>query len=794
MIKTFQKNSFIGLLLMLSSVLTAQRAERYTISGYVRDNLSSESLIAATVYYRAGQAGTITNQFGFYSLTLPAGEVELIYSYVGYNTQTHRLHLSRDTTINIHLAAGQYLQEVEVTANRTPSIQENTRMSTINMPVSQIRSLPTLLGETDVMKALQLLPGIQSGGEGSTGLYVRGGGPDQNLILLDGVPVYNTSHFAGLFSVFNADAIHNMEVVKGGFPARYGGRISSVIDINLKEGHMQEFRAEGSIGIISAKLTVEGPIVKNRTSFIISGRRSLFMPFLNILTLDKDAKTDYYFYDLTAKINHRFSDKDRIYLSAYMGDDRLYTSSKWQEFWGDFACSYTNQTNTGVKWGNITSVFRWNHIFTNRLFGNTTLTYSRYRLSNFSKNEITQKSGSRIDFHEYYELQNSSSIEDWGGKIAFDFFPSPNHYIRFGGGAIYHAFNPTTIAISENDGRRDLLTTVYAYEYSAYAEDDIRLSERIKTNIGLHWGAFKTENMQSDIFQPRISARYLITPQLSFKASYSRMAQFSHLLTNADAGIPTDIWVPSTELLRPQVSDQVVAGLAQNVRENYEISLEGFYKTMDNVLEYKDGVRYFNLDETWDQKIVQGSGRSYGVELFVQKKTGVFTGWAGYTLAWVDRHFDELNGGRRFPYKYDRRHDVSLVGMLVFGKDKKHELSGTWVLGSGNWVTLPIGVYDIGHPMSTNIGKSTLNRYYEYGDRNGYRLPPYHRLDLSVTFVGENKLGEHRWVFGVYNVYNRKNPYYVDIEVNRYHTRYKIAQYSLLPFIPSVSYQFRFKF
>ena len=572
--------------------ISAQRAEKYTISGYMTDSISTESLIGATVYGKTNIAGTTTNQYGFYSLTLPAGEVELTYSYVGYSTQTVSFQLRRDTVINMNLTGFVHLQEVAIIAGKTSHIQESTQMSIINVPVAQIKSLPTDLGETDVIKVLQMMPGIQAGSEGSSGLHVRGGSPDQNLILLDGVPVYNVSHPLGYTSLFNGDAINNIETYKGGFPARYGGRVSSVLDISMKEGNMQKFHGEVAIGT-SGKFTFEGPIVKNRTSFIVTGRRTFYDLLMRRL-IDEANRTDEgniyfgaigtsfpagqgtinkignHFYDLTAKINHKFSDKDRIYLSAYTGDDKFNIICDFKNEYKEngLTVSGSDRLQSGLQWGNFMTTFRWNHIFNNRLFSNTTLSYNRYHDNFLNKKDSKITFPKNVTISDFYELQNNSGIKDWTGKITFDYIPSPEHYIRFGGGAIYHTYNPGRISIRDTNGNSDYgADTRYAYEYSAYAEDDIRLTERLKTNVGVHWSAFSMGDKLYSIFQPRISARYLITPQLSAKASYSRMAQFIHLLAVTFNNIPRDFWVPATELLRPQKSNQIALGLARNYRE-----------------------------------------------------------------------------------------------------------------------------------------------------------------------------------------------------------------------------------
>ena len=806
------------LIYLYCSSAFAQRMPKYTISGFARDSLTTESLNGATVYNRistslnnrANLAGTSTNQYGFYSLTLPAGKVELVYSYVGYQAKTVSFQLRRDTVINISLAGGQHLQEVEINADRTSNIQESVQMSMINVPIAQIKSLPAALGVTDVIRALQLMPGIQSGSEGSTGLHVRGGSPDQNLILLDGVPVYNVSHLLGFVSLFNGDAINNIEAYKGGFPARYGGRTSSVLDISMKEGNIQKVHGEGSIGILWSTLTLEGPIVKDRTSYIVTGRHTymniVMAPFMNAMAnniegVDK-MKTGYKFYDLTAKINHKFSDKDRIYLSAYMGDDKLYSTIDFKDEYKDNGLNVSSsiRSHSGLQWGNFMTTFRWNHIFSNRLFSNTTLSYSRYR------DLFIRKDNSKLTYdvhdqtviiNDFFELQNNSGINDWIGKISFDYLPSPDHHVRFGAGVIYHTFNPGRVSLRDTSENRNYgASKRYASEWNVYVEDDICLTDRLKTNVGIHWSAFSVGDKFYNVWQPRISARYLITPHLSAKASYSRMAQYVHSLPSSIFDFPMDFWVPSTESLRPQKADQIALGFAQHFREDYEISLEGYYKTLFDAPDYKEDNdnSLLNINDDWEQKVLQGTGSSRGLEFFAQKKTGEFTGWMGYTLSWTDRRFEELNGGKTFPYKYDRRHDFSIAFMQRFYRfdiKKKTEFSAAWVFGSGHCVTLPIGIVEAIHPIIRETDSRYSIQYKDYGERNGYRMKPYHRLDLSITFVKEKKRGERRWMWSVYNAYNRKNPYFVKLEPNK-RGEYKFRQYSLFPMIPSLSYQFKF--
>lgn len=794
---------YVACLLLISvsatHIVSAQQ-KKYTISGYIRDKETTENLIAATVYNPPSQSGASSNDFGFYSLTLAGGETALVFSYVGYSPQTVWFSLTKDTVVNIELKPGAMLDETVITSLRPGHIQEQTQMSSVNIPISRVKALPLFLGEVDLIKALQLMPGVQSGGEGSTGLYVRGGGPDQNLILLDGVPVYNASHLFGFFSVFNADAINNMEMLKGGFPARYGGRASSVIDINMKEGNNKEFHGEGSIGLISAKLTLEGPIWKDKTSFIVSARRTyadLFtQPIIDKINegSDNKVKSAYYFYDLTAKINHRFSDKDRLFASAYMGDDKFRLQDTYETPRRD--AGYESQS--GLKWGNITSALRWNHIFTNRLFGNTTLTYSRFRFNTMHSFDEHYNYPGYEPASGFYRMDYDSSIKDFGGKIAFDYLPAPTHHIRFGASGTRHLFEPGVTSFSETSNNVDTVigaSQIHANEWDLYIEDDYEINTRLKVNFGLHWSGFSVQNNFYHYLQPRLSARYLLDHRTALKASYSRMAQYVHLLTNSGVSLPTDLWVPTTERLKPQVSHQVAVGLSKNLGAQYELSVEAYYKTVDNALEYREGASYFEIDGYWENKVLQGKGESYGIELYAEKKAGKLTGWMGYTLSWANRTFELLNNGKPFPYKYDRRHDLSVVA--IYQPRKGVELSGAWVFGTGNAITIPTAIFNAQNPffpLPTDFeGKA-------YGDRNGYRMAPYHRLDLNVSFIRQTRWGESRWSFGVYNVYCRRNPYYIDVEITgeynpltgEMNRKSTFTQYSLFPIIPSISYHFKF--
>ncbi|HIF15180.1 MAG TPA: TonB-dependent receptor, partial [Bacteroidetes bacterium] len=651
---------FFFLILFEACLLIGQTR---TISGFISSGSSGEKLIGASVYDLRSGLGTVTNNYGFFSLRLPLDSVRLRFSYVGYASTFHSFINNKDSVINIEMG-NVALEVVKVEAERIERIEQSTQMSTINMPVEQIKALPSLLGEVDVLKAIQLLPGVQSGSEASSGLYVRGGGPDQNLILLDGTPVYNASHLFGFFSVFNADAINNVKLIKGGFPARYGGRLSSVLDISLKEGNLKEFQGEGSIGIIASRLTLEGPIFKDKTSFIISARRTyidaLMQPFIRAAT-SEDAKTvmGYYFYDLNAKVNHKFSEKDHLYLSLYTGDDKFYYKVKPYSYLYD-GVLYEDRMDADLAWGNITGALRWNHQFSNKLFSNMTATYSHYdfHISDYRESIVTDQG--QIN-SEIFGIKYLSGIDDWTGKMDFDYLPDPDHYIKFGAHYIFHTFRPgaTSYKFQQTGGLNIDSTSgaddVYAHETALYIEDDYKISDLLKANVGLHYSSFIVNNKFYHSIQPRTSLRYLFWNDWALKTSYAKMQQYIHLLTNSSIGLPTDLWVPSTEHVVPQISDQVALGIAKTLNNRYLFSIEGYYKWMKNIIAYKDGASFMGSETKWYEKVESGKGWSYGAELFIHKKTGITQGWLGYTLSLTERQFENINFGERFPYKFDRR-------------------------------------------------------------------------------------------------------------------------------------------
>ncbi len=758
-------------------------SQRYTLSGYISDEKTSEKIIGANIYVKGTTLGTLSNPYGFYSLTLPEGKYEVSFSFVGYTTITKEIDLTQDQTINMSLDQNLQLGEVTVVGDKIENTVESSQLGAVNLSTKTIKSIPALLGEVDIIKAIQLLPGIQSGTEGSSGLYVRGGGPDQNLILLDGIPVYNVNHLFGFFSVFNADAINSVQLIKGGFPARYGGRLSSVVDIRMKEGNNEKIHGSGSIGLVAAKLTLEGPIIKDKMSFVVSGRRTyidvLAAPFIAAQANDNESfKGGYYFYDLNTKINYKFSDRNRLYLSAYMGNDKAYANDEY---------SYENDYSEDkfkLRWGNIISALRWNYLITNKLFLNTTLSYSRYKFltaiyseySNDNKNEI-------------YDFEYNSGIDDYAAKLELDFMPNPNHYIRFGANNTYHIFNPGVNVFNLNSDLEENIDTVignnkiYGNEVFAYLEDEITWN-KLKINVGIHGSGFYVKDKFYYNIEPRLSARYLINNRWSVKVAYSQMNQYIHLLTNSNIGLPTDLWLPVTDTIKPQNSVQYAAGTVISIGPHIDLSIEGYYKEMNNLIEYKEGATYLQANEDWQKKVEIGKGSSYGAEILLRKKTGKTTGWIGYTLSWTNRQFNNISFGEEFPAKYDRRHDISVVISHKFSE--RFDIGCSWIYGSGYATTLAHEKY----PSAFNFG--TEIEYF--GKRNNYRLPSYHRFDISFNFHKQKKWGKRTWSFGAYNVYNRKNPFflYFDYDYSNGTNNKVIKQVSLFPVVPFISYQFTF--
>ncbi len=781
---------------------------RTTLSGFVRDSDSGEGLIGATLYDLDRKLGATTNAYVFYSLTLPSGRTRLLVSYLGFEHVALELELHSDRELNVELApASLSLDTLTVVGARVERIEAVTQMSVSEVPVSQIQSMPALLGEVDVLRAIQLLPGVQSGNEGNAGLYVRGGSPDQNLILIDGAPVYNASHLFGFLSVFNADAMRNVQLTKGGFPARYGGRLSSVLEMSMKEGNDRRYAGAFSLGVVSAHGLIEGPIVRNRSSFMVAARRSFVDLVVRPFVSDMPG---YYLYDINAKVNYTFSRRDRLYASLYTGADRFI--DRQRTGFDVREGSVTEESVFELSWGNTLSTLRWNHLFSNKLFSNVLVLFSDYRFGTRNR-EDTRFRTQTGELHERIRLDYASGVRDVGVRFDVEYQPGPAHYIRIGASSTRHRYQTGALQYREQRPDAALRDTalvasphVAAGEVTAYVEDDMRLASWLSANAGVHLSAFMVEGTRYASVEPRLSMRIRLPGAWALKASYARMTQYLHLLTNAGIGLPTDLWVPSTARVAPQRALQVAAGIARTLGD-FEVSVEAYHKQMRHLIEYSEGAGFLGIGTNWEQNVSTGRGRAHGVEFFVQKKAGRTTGWLGYTLSRSDRTFEALNFGRTFPFKFDRRHDLAVT--LQHALSGRWRLSATWVYGTGNTVTLPTARYLANGVVIVNSPNNVIienNTQYDYIDeRNGTRMRPFHRLDLGAQYAWEKGGRDQRLSFSVYNAYNRLNPFFyfrddvyesVDTGGVRpglfVRTTSQIRQQSLFPILPSVSYHLSF--
>ena len=754
----------------------------YTISGEIRDSKSGEALIGAAVYPAGFPAkGVATNAYGFFSLTLPEGTYDLTTQFVGYERKVQSINLDQNMRRNIELKESVVtLGEVTVKGEREDHNITSSQMGNTKLNIAEIKNVPVLFGEKDVIKTIQLLPGVKSAGEGNAGFYVRGGGADQNLILLDEATVYNPSHVLGFFSVFNSDAIKDVNLIKGGMPAEYGGRLSSVLDVKMNEGNDKEYHVSGGIGLISSHLTVEGPIQKDKSSFIISGRRTYADLFLKASSNTMLKNTNIYFYDLNMKTNFRLGQKDRLFVSGYFGRDDisiLRSSNAFQS-----------------KWGNTTATMRWNHIFSNKLFMNTSLIYSDFTYNQQLGSDSTQ-------------INVQSTIRDYNLKQEWQYYLNPKHTLKGGFNTIYHTFIPGSVTgTSTVSLQNSEIPKRYALDNALFLSDDYTVNNRLKVNAGIRLSNFNlmgpttiygfdpdgnitdtttyktNENIKSYWgFEPRLSANYVLNPSSSIKASYARTQQYIHLLSNATSYQSADLWIPSSSIVKPQIADQYSLGFFKNLNNNlFETSVEVYYKNMQNQIEYKNGAQ-FVLNKTAEADLVFGKGKSYGIELFAKKKYGKFNGWVSYTLAFTDRTFPEIDRGQVFPAKQDRRHEISVVG--IYQVSPRLTLSGTWVYYTGNAVTFPSGKY---------LVDNRIISYYT--ERNGYRMPDYHRLDVAATWIQKKtKRFESSWSFSVYNVYNRMNAYSISFRPSAtVPNQTEVVKLTLFPVIPSITYSFKF--
>jgi hypothetical protein len=758
-------------------LLSAQ--QRFAISGTVRDASTGETLIGATVRLQSAtqNSGIATNAYGFYSLTANEGEYSLIVSYSGYQSNTQKITLNKALKINIELAAVSDLQEVVISASeRKNENVKSPQMGLNKINMADLDNVPILFGEKDVLKTIQLLPGVKAGGEGNTGFFVRGGAADQNLILLDEATVYNSSHLLGFFSTFNADAIKDVSLYKGGMPSQYGGRLSSVLDVKMQDGNDKEYGFEGGLGLIASRIKAEGPIVKNKSSFMISARRT-YIDLLLKASGDSALKNNTLnFYDINAKVNYKFDDKNTLFLSGYFGQD-----------------------NIGIKdlfandWGNTTATIRWNHVFNNRLFSNTSLIYNKY---NYAIELLDENSSAKV----------KSLIRDFNFKEDLQYY-SNNHILRFGLHATHHRIAPSDITTSAGSSFNPLsIENRYGLELAVYASDEWTIGDKFNLLYGLRLsqfsllgpGTLNTYDSSGEIsssstyksgefvknyfnLEPRLSASYTLNEKNSIKASYNRNTQNIHILSNSGSSSPTDQYVMSSNNIKPEIADQVALGFFKNSESNaYEFSAEVYYKWLQNQIDYRDAAE-LTANKDVESELLYGEGRAYGLELYGKKTKGKLTGWLSYTLSKTERQFDEINKGKYFNAKQDRTHDLALVAMYALSR--RWTVSANYIYSTGNAVTYPAGKYNVGG----------LTTYY-YTDRNANRMPYTSRLDLGATLKGkETKKFRTSWTFSVYNALNRKNPYSIQFrDKENDPTRTEAVQTSLFGIIPSVTYNFKF--
>lgn len=792
----------ILIVILSGSVLSQVNA---TLSGYVTDGKDGETLIGAKVYIPSIRKGAITNNYGFYSLTVPAGNYNVEFRMTGLETKSKAIDLSKDVRLDIELGST-LLNIEEMTVNaKAEDNTRSTKIGQLELSIDEIKTLPAFLGEVDIIKTIQFLPGVSSASEGGQGFYVRGGGPDQNLVLLDEAVVYNAAHLFGFFSVFNADAVKSVNLIKGGMPANFGGRMSSVLEVNMDEGNNKKFGVKGGLGAISSRLTVEGPLKKDKGSFIVSGRRTYLDIIMKAAIPDDSpfAGTSYYFYDLNLKMNYSLGEKDRIFLSGYYGKDEFSFGNLDDNF----------QVN--MPWGNGIAALRWNHLFSSRLFMNVTATYTDYRFT-FQSSQ------------DQFRFALNSGIQDWGGKVDFTYFPNTRNKVKWGLDYTYHIFTPFSVSAENDETVFDtgIAQKLFSHETAFYVLDEFDLNESIRINAGLrynmfqHVGPFKrfingdistpdstVEYSSGELIkfyhglEPRLALRWMLPDRSSIKAGYSYNYQFVHLTSLSAVSLPTDVWYPTTNLAKPQKGWQLSLGYFRNFFENkVETSVELYYKNMDNLIEYKEGaLPSDNVNDNTDNLLTFGQGWSYGVEFFIKKSYGKFTGWIGYTWSKTERKFEDINNGEVFAAKYDRRHDLSLVGSYKL--NKRWLFSAAFIYATGNTMTLPTSWY-----------VQNQDLLFNYGQRNATRMAPYHRLDISAIWYGkeykektDKTTGETIKVkkklktnvaISVYNVYNRLNPYflYVDNDGDFLEGSFeiKVKQVTLFPIIPSVTWNFEF--
>lgn len=803
------------LLLCIGACIGVLKAQQhFAIHGYVRDAADGEPLIGTSVKNELTQQGVVTDPFGRYSLTQKGGKVKLVVSYVGYHSQIIEFNLTQDTLLNIALQDALTLGEVVVTAQSNPAGVGTPQLSAVTVPVDQIKRIPAIFGETDVIKALQLLPGVQGGTEGTSGIYVRGGGPDQNLIIMDGIPLYNVNHMMGLFSNFNPDAVKNVTLYKGSFPARFGGRLSSVIDVRMKDGNDKKIHGNVSVGLISSKFNVEGPIIKEKTTFNLSGRRTYLdligRPIAAYLQRKERNKGDggYNFYDLNLKLSHKFSDRDQLFVTGYMGDDHLFARNT--EYSSETKAK-TGSFKLGWNWGNQVAAIRWNHVVNSKMFLNTTAFFNQYR----SALDINNKNyGNEERIEDEIQANYNSGVRDLTFRSELSYQPNYMHDILAGAEYTWHTFRPDVTSLALKFQGKGLspgdLTDlnkmlggskkIPAHEVGLFVEDNATITDDFKLNAGLRYTLYAVHGKTYHSVEPRLGMMYKLMDQLSVKAGYALMTQYIHLLSTNVVSLPTDLWVPATKKVSPMSSHQLTAGLYYHLPEVGDFSVEGYYKKMNNLIEYKDGAGFILQSKGWEDLVVSGDGKAYGVEFLYQRSFGNTTGWLGYTwsrsLRIFNRPDQELNGGKPFPAKYDRIHDFSIAVSHRFSD--RFDVSATWVFSTGNAATLPMQDYYV----ISDVGINGFDKYEKVGhvsSRNNFRYPNYHRLDLSANYHKKHKYGSSTWNLSIYNAYMQMNPFvvipYSDTENPQGAPAYefqKLKKVTPFPIIPTISYTYSF--
>lgn len=754
-----------------------------SLSGYIRDMESGETLISAAVSVPELQQGTFTNDFGYFSLSLPEREdsIQVMFSYSGYVKEARMILPNRDQVIEINMGY-QSLDEVVISASSVAEQVNSSQMSVERVSMREAKALPAFLGEVDIIKTLQLKPGVSTGSEGSSGIFVRGGSADQNLVLLDNTVLYNPNHLFGFFSTFNSDAVKDVQLYKGGFPAQYGGRLSSVIDVKMNEGNRRKLSGAGGLGLISSRLTLEGPIVKDKASFVVSGRRT----YADIITSAVNRANednpdffqipDYFFYDLNAKVNYELGPNDQIFLSGYFGRDRFLFDDD------DF--------NFNFDWGNTNGTLRWNHLFNQNLFMNVSAFYTDYEY--VIKNQF-----------DIFSFELGSKITDWGGRTDFTWTPNNSHTVKFGASGIYHTFNVGRLNAGASDSTFNFGAgdTYYGTELGAYISDDWEVNDRITLNFGVRVSGFAADSTFYGNIEPRFASKFTIGKNASLKFSYARMAQYLHLVANSGTSLPTDVWYPSTQGVQPQLSDQLALGVTIGLGENYLFSNEVYYKWLHNQIDFRDGANLFVNDDL-ESEFVFGEGWAYGNEFYIEKTQGKLTGWIGYTLAWSWRRFDgtwrtgevisedAINDGERLHPRNDTRHTINVVG--IYQINERLSASAAWTYLSGTLTTPPLGfLWNLGPDFLTGSGTDFPVGTPLYGDRNSLRVPAYHRLDLGFVIKFAPKWGESDITISAYNAYNRRNVYFILFDRDD-SGRNKAEQVSLFPIIPSVTYNFKF--